>query len=167
LLSQRGDGSGNTLIVIDFATRVEQQGDGQFRMSQRIVRVERQSLLELGVGAQSGTRFALRQQISASQFGVVGFGTARSGCLRRGAKVQLEMILELIDDRGRNLVLDRKHVIERPVIGVGPQMSVRTRFDKLRRDAYAVAGLSHRSFQHERHSQLLCHFGNGEVLALE
>ena len=81
--------------------------------------------------APGGTRDTPRR----SAFGAVGAAPSNSDP-------------ELRHDRRGNLVLHSEHVIERAIVGLRPQMRAVGRANQLRGDSDAIAGLSHRAFQH-------------------
>ena len=75
--------------------------------------------------------------------------------------------LQRLHDRAGNLVLHRENVIERPVIGLRPQVRAVGGADQLRGNAQLVAGLAHTAFQHMGDVQLLRDLSDLDVLALE
>ena len=68
---------------------------------------------------------------------------------------------------GRDLVLDRKDVVEAAIVCCRPQVRVRAGVDELRGDAHPVAGLPHRTLEHVRDIELLGDLADLQVLASE
>ena len=96
---------------------------------------------------------------------VVGFRVHWRGARHRRRAEQGE--LQRLDHLARNVVLHDEDVVERAVIRLRPEVVAVRRLDQLRRDADLVAGLAHAALQDVRDVELLRHFLDVDLLALE
>ncbi len=62
--------------------------------------------------------------------------------------------LECGGDFPRNLALDREHVVELAIVGLGPEVIAVRSFHELRRDAQLIALLAYAPFEHVGNTQL-------------
>jgi hypothetical protein len=60
--------------------------------------------------------------------------------------------LDCRDRADRDLVMQRKNVVERAVVTLGPDMRAALRLNQLRGDAHPVARLAQRAIEHVAHA---------------
>ncbi len=96
---------------------------------------------------------------------VVGFRIHWPGA-RHGRRAEQGQ-LQRLDHLACNVVLHDEDVVERAVIRLRPEVVAVRRLDQLRRDADLVAGLAHAALQDVRDVELLRHFLDVDLLALE
>ena len=77
-----------------------------------------------------------------------------------------QLHLQLLDDRVRDLVLDREDVGQVAVEAVGPDVPAVLAADQLPGDPHPRAGLADAALQHEAHAELLAHLLHVDGLAL-
>jgi len=80
--------------------------------------------------------------MAALQEGVISIDIGRF------AHAQKEFHFKRIANRCSNLALHGEYIVEFTVVRLRPQVRVGACLDKLRRNAYSVAYLAHRSFQY-------------------
>ena len=90
--------------------------------------------------------------------------TVYPGCCFR---LQSQIALKGINDRGRNLVLYREDILEFLVISLGPEMEAVSRVNKLSGDAYFQARLSNAAFQNKACVQLSPYIDDVQVFTFE
>jgi hypothetical protein len=124
-----------------------------------------QSLPEVLDRALIGFAGTAVQQESPLKHEVVRLRGLRFGGRQRLAAEQRH--LERGDDMARDVVLDSEDVIERPVVGLGPQAIAVGRLDQLRGDTYLAARLAHTALEHMCYVQLPRGVLHRHFLALE
>jgi hypothetical protein len=67
----------------------------------------------------------------------------------------------------RDIVLQRKDVVHRAVVGLRPQLKAVLRFNELHADANAIAAFSHTTFEHRGNAQDSPNVFNGGLLTFE
>ena len=108
----------------------------------------------------------MQVELSTQQIGVVGLGIG--GSVRPGSRAPpIELQLQCRDDGGGDLVLDREHVLELPIEGLGPERLTGVGADQLSRDPQVIAGAANAAFEDVRHFEFRGNRRNVVGLTLE
>ena len=146
---------------------------------QRVVRVERQRLLEqrnraVGVRLRHALTVELPLQVQLEGFRVVAAPERRLVHVGRGGRAggrlgwrAQQRHAQLLDHRLRDVVLHGEDIVEFAVVGFRPEVRIRGHLDQLRGDAHALAGPADAAFEHRRHVERLRDRRDVDVLALE
>ena len=129
---------------------VQRVGVGKPGVSQRVVRIERDRFLEVLDAFGDSFRSALVPGVAAAQVQPIRFHVLGVAVARRRDDIRERSRAELGDDCARDLVLDRKDVVQLPVVALRPHEATVFRRRQLRRDTKVVAGAAQSSFKHFR-----------------
>ena len=100
------------------------------------------------------------------QVEVVGIEVGRAALLDRLLLLGQQLELQRLDDRFRDLVLQREDVAQVAVVALGPDVVAGGAIDQLRGDAHAAARLAHAALEHVLHLELARHLRHVDELAL-
>ena len=153
------------VVVAQQVERVREPGVGE-----RVAGVALHCRLEMTDRLLERRRRALVPVVAPAQVRLVGLRILRAASrpLVHDARevAARELSAHLVDDRPRNLVLNREHVVQVAVVALGPELVAVAHVGQLHRDAQAVAGLAHRAFENRRHVEALADLGDLDRLAL-
>ena len=116
----------------------------------REARIERDGLGEQAPAELAGALVLPARELPAAEVEMVGLHILGRRPADRLLLTGQQPDPERRDDAARDLVLCRKHVSERPVVALGPQMPAGGYVDQLRRDPDPVAGPADATLQDER-----------------
>jgi hypothetical protein len=153
------DERGPRLVACLRVSLVDVFGRQDKRRAERAPGAREQSVRQrvLGIGADCFFEISQRPAL-------IGFGEARQEILalqqcivgrqvhvrrrRIGTRLRTEQLeLQLLDDRGRNLRLDRKDVLELAIVRLRPQFVAVRGLDQIDDDAHAIALLAHAALE--------------------
>ena len=131
-------------------------GPTQPRVRLGILRVQGNGFLKhlpcLGIGLFREAAIILHP----AQEGVIGLQVVRVFAHDVPLLLQRELQLQRRHDLLHDLILQRKDVLQRAVIALGPQVIAGRGIDQLRGDPHLLARFLHTAFQHVPYAQSLC-----------
>src|SRR5262249_25101515 len=133
-------------------------------MRSRVVRVERDSLLEQSTGLGFRLKIPKGQGVAA-QHAFVGRQICRRLAPGMFGARRLQASDKRPDDCADDLVLNDENLLLIAVKAVTPPIPTGRRIDELSGDAYPLADLAHATFNNELHAKFSCHPPRVDALA--
>src|SRR5437667_9672988 len=124
-------------------------GIARDRLIQRFNGLQKIVFAGAAKGRPTQQRVSARVKIESREIG--GGRSLDCGLLRRR-----KFGAQLISNGFGNLSLDRKNVIQWPVVMLGPKMNILARIEQLRADAHTIAGALHTTFEDVRNAKFPC-----------